>query len=368
MSVNVFWRIIALTFVPFVLRAQGVQPTVTAPRTLAAIVARPAPSIDGRLVDGAWSGSDVARDFRQVEPVDGAPAAFTTEVRVALSGDALFVSARMLDPDPSQIAARLGRRDTPTNSDLFTLTIDSYHDHRTAFRFSVNAAGVRSDDVTSNDSQEGDDSWDPVWDAATVIDSAGWTVEMQIPLSQLRFASGGDSEWGINFERFVQRTGERSRWQWVSNAETGFASHFGHLAGVGDVAASRKLEIVPYVVAQGDRDSAIDPADPFRGGTVGETQLGADFKLGITSGLTMTGTLNPDFGQVEADPAEVNLTVFETFLQERRPFFVEGANLFRFGAGSSGAIFGAPQLFYSRRIGRPPSGGVPADAIYDDTP
>jgi hypothetical protein len=361
----------ALVVLPIKLFAQT-SPTAgstsATPRTLMAASIREGPVIDGRLSEDVWQGATPATDFRQVEPVDGAAASLRTEVRALLSPDALFVGVRLLDPEPGRIVARLGRRDAVTSSDEFTLVIDSYHDHRTAFRFVVNAAGVRRDDVTANDDSQGDDSWDPVWDAETTIDGEGWTAEIRIPLSQLRFSGGAATEWGVNFERFVQRTGERSRWHWVSNSETGFASLLGHLTGVESISAPRQVELLPYVVAQGDRDSAIDRADPFRGGTNGTALLGADFKIGLSSGLTITGTVNPDFGQVEADPAEVNLSVFETFFQERRPFFVEGANLFTFGAGSSGAIFGAPQLFYSRRIGRPPSGQVPATVAFSDAP
>ena len=338
------------------------------PRSLAITLVDNGPVIDGRLSDAMWQQGAVATDFRQVEPVDGAAAAMRTEVRALMTREALYIGARLHDPEPARIVARLGRRDAETNSDQFTLVVDSWHDHRTAFRFSVNAAGVRSDDLSSNDNAQGDDSWDPVWDAATLVDAGGWTVEIRIPLSQLRFASRGTSDWGINFDRFVQRSGETSRWHWVPNSETGYASLFGHLTGVGDIDAPRQVELLPYVVAQGDRDSAIERADPFRGGTNGSALVGADFKIGLSSALTMTGTVNPDFGQVEADPAEVNLTVFETFFQERRPFFVEGANLFRFGAGSSGQIFGAPQLFYTRRIGRAPSGQLPSTAAYTDAP
>lgn len=339
-------------------------------RALAAIAVDTRPAIDGRLSESIWAPSRASSDFRQVDPVDGASPAHRTEVWVAHDDDALYVAARLHDNDPAGIVSRLGRRDASTNSDLFLVALDSYHDHRTAFRFAVNAAGVRSDNVAVNDAAFGDNSWDPVWDAAVRVDSGGWTVEMRIPFSQLRYHSGVLSDWGINFERYVARTGELNRWQWSPNSETGYASRFGHLTDLRQASMSqaRRMEIVPYAVAQGDDDTAIDPANPFRGRRDGRYEFGADVKYGLTSGLTLNGTINPDFGQVDADPAEVNLTVFETYFQERRPFFVEGANLFSFGAGSSGGIFGAPQLFYSRRIGRPPSGGAPQDAQFADVP
>lgn len=345
-------------------------PADTAPRRLAAFVAASRPSVDGRLSEPTWAPARATSDFRQVDPVDGADPTQRTEVWVAYDDDALYIAARLHDTDPAGIVSRLGRRDASTNSDLFVVAIDSWHDHRTAFRFGVNAAGVLSDNIAVNDAQQGDDSWDPVWDAAVRTDSAGWSVEMRIPFSQLRYHSGAPSDWGINFERFVARTGELDRWQWYPNSETGYASRFGHLTDLRQAAVTqaRRLEFVPYAVAQGDDDSAIDSANPFRSRRDGRVEFGADLKYGLTSGLTLNGTINPDFGQVEADPAEVNLTVFETYFQERRPFFVEGANLFSFGAGSNGGIFGAPQLFYSRRIGRPPSGGPPQGAQFADIP
>ncbi len=358
------------------LRAQSSSaPDATASRSPAAPPSIEAVSaerieIDGRLDEATWQRGTEAGNFTQVEPRDGAPPSQRTSVRVAVDGGALFIAARLYDTSPDAIVARLGRRDSQTNSDAFTVSIDSYHDHRTAFQFGVNAAGVKFDGMTPNDSQDADASWDPVWEVATRIDSAGWIVEMRIPLSQLRFASDSTSTWGVNFERYILRTGETVRWAWVPNSETGFASRFGHLDALGDLGAAKRnrLEIMPYSVVQGDFDTAADEANPFFDGTSGGMQLGADFKYGVSNSITLTGTINPDFGQVEADAAEVNLTVFETYFNERRPFFVEGANLFRFGAGSSGTIFGSPQLFYSRRIGRPPSAAAPRDAEFSQVP
>ena len=345
-------------------RTAAVAPTLAAVRVTGRIV------VDGRLDEAAWRDAPHASEFTQVEPRDGAPPSLATEVRVAIDASALYVSARMHDPDPGAIVARLGRRDTPTSSDAFTVSIDSYHDHRTAFQLGVNAAGVKFDAVTSNDSPSPDASWDPVWDVATRLDSAGWTAEMRIPLSQLRFAVDTAGTWGIDFERHILRTGETVRWSWAPNSETGFASRFGHLVALGDLSTARanRLEVMPYQVTQGDFDTAADPASPFFDGRSGRFQVGADFKYGVSNALTLNGTINPDFGQVEADAAEVNVTVFETYFNERRPFFVEGASLFRFGAGSSGSIFGAPQLFYSRRIGRTPSAGAPRDAEFSEVP
>ena len=323
-------------------------------------------AIDGRLDEPVWRDGAPATAFRQVEPREGASPSERTEVRIAYDADALYIAARMFDADPAGIVARLGRRDAETNSDYFGVFIDSYHDHRSSFRFFVNAAGVRLDDVTSSDESAADASWDPVWETAARVDEQGWTVEIRIPLSQLRFSGAADQEWGINFERYIQRRGELVRWSWVPNSETGYASRFGHLVGLRDLAAARshRMEIMPYAVSQGDFETGVDRDDPFHRARRGRTTVGADFKYGLSAGLTLTGTINPDFGQVEADPAEVNLTVYETYFQERRPFFVEGASLFAFPPSA----FGAPELFYSRRIGRPPAGGVPDDVAFADVP
>lgn len=341
--------------------------TRAAPVVTAVRVPR-APVLDGRLDDDAWRLAEPVSGFRQVEPRDGAPASAPTEVRIAYDATHLYVAARLHDPDPGRIVGRLARRDASTASDLFTVDLDSYHDHRTTFRFSVNAAGVRADGVTANDSDQADLSWDPVWDAATHVDAEGWSVELRIPFSQLRFASGGDGHWGVDFTRVVQRTGERQRWSWVPSSESGFASQFGHLVGLRDVPTPRRLEATPYVVARSDHDSDADPRNPFDDGSLQRVSGGLDLQYGVTSDVTLVATFNPDFGQVEADPAEVNLTAFESFFQERRPFFVEGASILAFGAGASGSVFGAPQLFYSRRVGRTPSRVVSDPVRWVDQP
>jgi hypothetical protein len=340
--------------------ADTARPAIAAARATAPI------SIDGRLSETAWTAAPVVSRFTQVLPRDGTTPSQRTEIRILYDRDALLIAGRFFDSDPSSVVARLGRRDAETNSDVFTVALDSYHDHRTAFRFSVNAAGVKSDGVAANDASNTDQSWDPVWDAAVAIDSAGWTAEIRIPFSQLRYASATMQSWGLNFERYITRSDELIRWSWTPNTRTGYASNFGHLEGLSDIGGTRfgRLELMPYAVTQRDRETGIDAANPFNLAKRRSNSMGLDFKYGLSAGLTLTGTVNPDFGQVEADPAEVNLTVFETYFQERRPFFVEGANLFSFPS----AAFAAPQLFYSRRIGRPPTGPLPAGSRFSDRP
>ncbi len=328
------------------------------PVTVAVLAVGSTPRLDGRLDDDVWQNAPVADSFTQVLPDDGTQPSERTEIKVAYDQDALYVAARLHDSEPGGVVKRLGRRDTFIQSDLFWLSIDSYHDHRTAFRFGVNPSGVRSDWMATNDSDNEDFSWDPVWEVATRVDSLGWVAEIRIPFSQLRFSSADEQTWGVNFTRFIFRKNEWTTWSWWPNTEQGFTSHFGHLQGIRGVPAPRRLEVLPYTVAKSDYTEGADPANPFNDGSTYGMTGGLDLKYGVTSDLTLDATLLPDFGQVEADPAVVNLTEFETFYEERRPFFVEGANLFQFGAGSGGFVFGAPQLFYSRRVGRAPS--VPA--------
>jgi len=345
-----------------------VSASSSTPSTVAVFAATNAPTVDGRLDDEIWTNVPAASDLTQVLPTDGSPPSERTSIRVVYDEDALYVAARMFDSEPDAVVGRLGRRDSETSSDLFYLSIDSYHDHRTAFRFGVNPAGVRSDWIATNDSDTEDPSWDPVWSAATSRDSLGWIAELRIPFSQLRFSSAEEQTWGVNFTRLIFRKNEWVVWSWWPNTEQGFTSHFGHMEGLRDVPAPRRLEILPYTVAKSDYTEGADPASPFNDGSVYDITGGLDLKYGVTTDLTLDATINPDFGQVEADPAVVNLTAFETFFEERRPFFVEGANLFQFGAGSGGFVFGAPQLFYSRRIGRSPSRSANAAGGYVDNP
>jgi hypothetical protein len=338
------------------------------PSTVAVHAGSAAPTVDGRLADEIWASAPASSDFTQVLPTDGSAPSERSLIRVVYDDDALYVAARMFDSEPEGVVGRLGRRDSETSSDLFFLSIDSYHDHRTAFRFGVNPAGVRSDWIATNDSDAEDPSWDPVWSAATSRDSLGWIAELRIPFSQLRFSSADEQTWGINFTRLIFRKNEWVVWSWWPNTEQGFTSHFGHLDGLRNVPAPRRLEILPYTVAKSDYTEGADPANPFNDGSVYDITGGLDLKYGVTTDLTLDATINPDFGQVEADPAVVNLTAFETFFEERRPFFVEGANLFQFGAGSGGFVFGAPQLFYSRRIGRSPSRSAYEPGGYVDNP
>ncbi len=326
------------------------------PRVRAVRVERP-PVIDGRLDDEVWGNAPVHSGFVQVTPAEGAPATQGTEVRIAYDDGALYIAARMFESEPARIRRELARHDAGDEGDLFIVALDSYHDHLGAFGFAMNPSGVRIDAIASKDEENWDTSWDPVWQGASQIDSIGWTAEMRIPLSQLRFPPRGEQLWGVNFWRNHSSRKENNAFVLVKQSERGFASRFAHLVGISDIPIPRRLEALPYVRGQAETRSAV-PGDPFFDGSRFSQAVGMDVKYGVTSNLTLDATINPDFGQVEADPAQLNLTAFETFFQERRPFFVEGSQIFDFGAQCNDFCFsGAPQLFYSRRMGRQPSLG-----------
>ena len=326
--------------------------------------------VDGRLDDAAWAAAEPLTDFTQAYPNPGAPASERTEVRVLVGPDALYVGARMFDSSPDSIAAQLSRRDVlGTYSDAVMVFVDSRNDRRTAFTFVVNPRGVKSDTYQFDDSRE-DVGWDAVWDVATRVDSLGWTAEYRIPFSQLRFPPdvSGERVWGLGVMRDIARRDERSTWSpWTRNSP-GFVSSFGELGGLATVRAPARLEILPYTSARLDRVPG-DAEDPFYHRNDVGGKVGADFQYGLPGGLTLTGTLNPDFGQVEVDPAVVNLSAFETFYPERRPFFVEGSDVFRFGDVTARNTYDFPTYFYSRRIGRQPQRRVSGpDVAYVDVP
>jgi len=332
------------------------------PAIVAVRVARP-PILDGRLDDPAWQAATPLTDLRQSDPQEGKAVSESTEVRVVYDRDALYIGARLFDREPARIARQLGRRDAFTQSDDFRVLLDSYHDHRSAFRFDVNPLGVKHDLVFGDDGNFADDSWDPVWEAATAIDSLGWTAEFRIPFSQLRFSSAAEQVWGIRFVRTILRKSEFSFWPFVWKTESGLVSRFAHLLGLRDIPAPRRVELLPYLVSRGTSPAASPWGNPFDRRADYFGGAGLDLKYGVTSNLTLDGTVNPDFGQVDVDPAFVNLTAFEQFLPERRPFFVEGASIFTFGMITSFVGFGGtPQVFYSRRIGRAPTGAYTSAA------
>lgn len=306
--------------------------------------------VDGHLDEAAWQAAPPTTTFTQVDPVEGVPASQATEVRVLYDDEALYVGVRLHDTEP--VTARLGRRDMPLgDSDWFGLMIDSYHDHRTAFGFDVNPLGVRRDEVKTIDVD--DNSWDAVWDVATSIDAGGWTAEYRVPFSQLRFRAAADQTWGVQFERVIGRNHEYDVSTFTPKAERGGVPRYGHLVGLHDIQPGKRLELLPYTV---EKAAYVNPGpDPFTSDPTYTTSVGLDVRYRVASNLTLNATFNPDFGQVELDPAVVNLGVYETFYEEKRPFFIEGSEIFDFGAGGTSG----GQLFYSRRIGHAPTLAAP---------
>jgi hypothetical protein len=308
--------------------------------------------LDGQLLEPIWHSTLPVSEFRQREPEDGAPATYPTEVRVAWSNTAIFVAVRALDPKPDKIVGILTRRDADSPSDWIRVLIDSYHDRRTAYEFAVNPVGVKQDSYRFNDQDE-DRGWDAVWDVAVARDAEGWSAEFRIPISQLRFDPKNGGTLGFAVVRQIGRLNETATWPLLSKSANGYVSSFGELQGVGRPQAPRRFELVPYTLGQLTTEPP-EPDNPLADSRDAQVLGGADLKVRLSPALTLTSTLNPDFGQVEADPAVVNLTAFETFFTERRPFFMEGSGIFRFDVNcNDGECTG---LFYSRRIGRPPQG------------
>jgi Domain of unknown function (DUF5916)/Carbohydrate family 9 binding domain-like len=338
--------------------------------TMRAVRVTEAPRLDGHLDDAAWRDATPATSFVQRDPDEGKPPTERTELRVIYDAAALYVGVRLHDREADKIVRRLSRRDDRADADRFTIYLDPHHDHLTGAVFSVSAAGSLADSILFNDTWE-DGSWDSVWDAVVSIDAQGWTAEMRIPFSQLRFPSSERDAWGINAERFIQRRNESAWLQLVPKKENGNASRMAHLTGITGISAPRQLEVLPYTMSRAEFVEPGAPGHPFNDGSRMFAGAGLDLKFGLTSNFTVSAAINPDFGQVEVDPAVVNLTAFETYYPEKRPFFIEGSQIFQnIGRSGANSFWGfnnsEPDLFYSRRIGRSPQG--PVDAPFVDRP
>jgi hypothetical protein len=328
------------------------DPPAPAPPPARAVRAAAPPRLDGRLDDAAWRDAPVLDRFIQRDPDEGAPATERTEVRIVYTDDALYVAVRAHETDPRDVVAPLGRRDAPLQSDRVGIMIDSWHDRRSAFEFMVTPAGVQSDTYWYDDGQR-DATWDATWESAARRDSSGWSAELRIPFSQLRYTASPSITFGFNAWRRVSRKNEIAFLSPPTKDNSRMVSRFGELRGIDGIATARQIEISPYVVGREVRDAA-EAGNPFRTGRERRAVAGADLKMGLAPGVTLTAALNPDFGQVEADPASVNLSASETFVAEQRPFFAEASDVFRFGTGPS--FNPVEQLFYTRRLGRAPQG------------
>src|SRR5262245_31749413 len=319
--------------------------------------------IDGDLSDAAWQSAPEFTDFTQHDPDDTKPPTMKTSLRILYDEKAIYFGLRMEDTNrPTALPAR---RDTFAQSDFISINLDPQHDRLSGNAFTVFASDEQADSVLYNDIGE-DGSWDGVWDSAIKASDHGWTLEVRVPFSQLRFPEKPVHVWGLNITRRTVRNNEWVRIVNTPKGQTGFVSHFADIEGIEGIHRERPLELVPYAVGRSDVMSRVDRSAPFVDQMKVSNDAGIDVKYGITSNLTLTGTINPDFGQVEVDPAVVNLSQFETFFPEKRPFFTEGVNIFRFGdtpAQSHFNFFFPPQVFYTRRIGRSPQAGVDADYV-----
>lgn len=331
-------------------------------------VAGEPPRVDGRVDDPAWEAVPWSGDFVQRDPADGAAPVRPSQVKVLYDDQALYFAFRLFD-DPRRVAPILARRDW-FPGDWIEVNIDSRADERTAYSFTLSLSGSRGDEYISEDGNNWNGNWDPVWQGATHIDDQGWTAEMRIPLNQLRFDPRKPAPWGLQVHRRHFRDGEHSTWQRIPRDSNGWVSHFGDLRGLNDLAPARRLEVLPYLVVRHERREA-EAGNPFRDGTTGRVAGGLDAKLGLGNDFSLDLTVNPDFGQVEADPSQVNLTAFETFFDEKRPFFIEGADVLslQLAPAITGGSFTRDRLFYSRRIGRRPSWAPdPGPGGFADTP
>ncbi len=353
--------VLAAILLPIAARAQNTgasvhptpAPTANATRRDGAV------TVDGRLDEAAWKRATPVTRFRQFQPDEGAPASLPMEVRILYDDEALYIGARM--EQPGGVAAPLARRDqlldangnngsfNSLTTDKLIVNLDPYHNHIDNAWFEVNPAGVKGDQF------DGDPSWDPVWQAAAHVDSDGWTAEMRIPYSQLRFSRATLQSWGMQIWRYIDRRNERDMWAFWRRNASGGPAFYGHLGGLTIGSRPRQLELLPYVV-MGSTFQPAEAGDPYNDGRQMRIDAGGDLKYLLTSNLTLDATFNPDFGQVEVDPASLNLTAFETYYDEKRPFFVAGASAFDFGGMNCMFCSNSSSLdaFYSRRIGRPP--------------
>jgi uncharacterized protein DUF5916 len=358
--------------IPDAIPAQSSDTTHVSSRPRMVAAARSGPIVlDGRLDESAWSASIPATGFTQSEPNEGSPATQPTEVRILYDDAALYIGARMFDSLGARgVRSYLSRRDQQEDGDYLEIIFDTFHDHTGRTVFQINPAGVKTD--AGQASSNADPSWDPIWEAETSIDSLGWVAEIRIPFAQLRFSRDAAQTWGLQIWRYVDRIREVSMWAfWKRNAPGG-PPYFGHAEGIRVTERPRGIELLPYVVSRAAYVpiSPDEQGNPFLDDSEYTMRVGGDLKALLTSNLTLDLTVNPDFGQVEVDPAVVNLTAFETSFQEKRPFFVEGSGVFGFGGLSCYVCSNVSgmSMYYSRRIGRQPRGSPPDGYEYLDRP
>jgi hypothetical protein len=307
------------------------------------------PAVDGRLEDEAWKQGEWAGDYRQFMPTEGARPSQPTEIKILYDDKHVYVAIRAYD-DPAKVHRYPGRRDDFNGYavDVVGVCFDSYNDKRTGFEFDLTAGGAKIDLILGNGENEWDTTWDAVWDGEVAHDDRGWTAEFRVPLSQVRYGPQEEQVWGLHAWRWIARNQEEDQWQLIPRQNTGRMYQLGELRGIRALPRSRHVEVLPHVLAKGSSGPSVSS-----GGTDGTGSAGLDAKVGLTSDFTLDATMNPDFGQVEADPSVINLTAYETFFEEKRPFFLEGRKILTF------EFEGEDQLFHSRRVGGPPSFSPP---------
>jgi len=312
--------------------------------------------IDGSLNEPAWEAVSWSGDFTQFQPNEGKAPSQPTRFKILYDSKFLYVGFRCTDVATDSIIKRMGRRDE-FPGDWVEINIDSYHDLRSAFSFSISVSGVRGDEFISNNGSNWDPSWNPIWSGKTAVDREGWTAEIRIPLSQLRYGNEPEKVWGIQVNRRLFRKEERSTWQYIPQNAGVWVSAFGELHGLQDIPSQKQVELAPYTVARTERYQKV-PGNPFATGSDSRLSAGLDGKVAVTSDLILDFTVNPDFGQVEADPSQVRIDGFQNFFEERRPFFIESRNIFDYQLTGSeaGGDYASDMLFYSRRIGSSPHG------------
>jgi hypothetical protein len=332
-------------------------------RTYNTTFTKTAPEIDGFMNDSCWNQVEWSGNFTQSTPYENKAPSQQTSFKILYDDDNLYVFICAHDSEANKISKILTRRDG-FEGDMVEINIDSYYDKQTAFSFTAMASGAKGDEAVSQDGNNWDASWNPVWTLKTSINDKGWNAEMKIPLTQLRFGNKKEHIWGIQVTRYIQREDERSLWQFIPKGSPGIIHLFGELHGIKNIKPKRQVEILPYIVAKYETDKKVE-GNPFEDGNSSKISAGIDGKIGITNDFTLDFTVNPDFGQVEADPSQVNLTAFESYFSEQRPFFVEGKSIYQFRPSNPIVInnFGSDNLFYSRRIGRYPQYTPDLDSV-----
>ncbi len=323
-------------------------------RTYQTAFAKTAPVIDGLGNDDCWNLVEWTSNFTQIQPIENKPPSQETAFKILYDNDNVYLFVRAYDKEPDKISQIMSRRDN-FSGDMIFVEIDSHFDKQTDYLFSASASGAKSDAAMSDDGNNEDDNWNPIWYMKTSVDDKGWCAEMKIPLSQLRFGKKDEQVWGLQVSRNIFRLQERSQWQYVPKGSPGVIHLFGELEGINNIKPKHQIELMPYTVGRIERYEKVQ-GDPFNTGKLSKISAGLDGKIGLTNDFTLDFTINPDFGQVEADPSEVNLTAFESYFTEKRPFFIEGQNIYQFMPNQTIVIHNmySDNLFYSRRIGRYP--------------